>query len=487
MISAKLRKGIFSGFAWQGATKFVVQMTSWLATLFVARIIAPSDYGIIAAASVVVELLILVTDMGLAQGLIQKAKTTRQEEDGVFFVSLALGVTGYLLLFAAAPLVAGFYQMPVLTDLLRLTCIGVIFGSLKTVPLAIAMRRMDFRYRSLVEMGGSLMMTLTVVTLALAGYGVWSLAWGPVVSNMVMAIGFLPLLGRLPRPWFSLREVMATMSFGLKFMGSTLLYYGWSRADVIVIGKVLGERMLGYYSMAFQLAVLPLDKVATVFNQVMFPALARLQDDLQGSRELFLQMHRYLLLICYPMLFGMAAVADDAILLLLTAKWSPIVPFFQALCLVSGLRISATIMPPVLFARGKPEVVLRYNCFALAGLPLAFLIGSRYGLEGVVAGWLLAYPALFIYLGQKCMAELSMSWRQLAHSGMPAVLATVVMIGAVLAFRHAAHDLPMAWRLVGSIAVGGLAYVGVLTLLFREHITSLRSRLLLLRRGEASN
>lgn len=487
MDSSSLRRGIFSGFAWQGATKLVVQMTSWVATLFVARIIAPEDYGIIAATSVFVELLILITDMGLAQGLIQKPKTSTQEEDGVFYVSLALGVIGYLLLFLAAPYIAKFYQMPVLTELLRLTGIGIILGCLKTVPLAIAMRRMDFRYRSLVEMGASLMMTLTVVVLALSGFGVWSLAWGPVVSNAVMAIGFLPLLGRLPRPVFSIGEVMTTIHFGIKFMGSTLLYYGWGRSDVIVIGKVLGERMLGYYSMAFQLAVLPLDKVATVFNQVMFPAMSRLQEDQQGSGELFLQMHRYLLLITYPILFGLAVVADDVILLLLTEKWLPIVPFFQALCLVSSLRLSATLMPPALYARGKPGLVLRYNGLALVCLPAAFLVGAQYGLEGVIAGWLVAYPGIFVYLGRQCLQDLGLRWRALAWSALPAVLATSAMVAAVVVFRHLTQDLTLLWRLVGSIAVGAAVYLGLLVLLFREHVTALRSQLMQLRRGEVSN
>lgn len=487
MVSSTIRRGIFSGFAWQGATKLVVQMTSWVATLFVARIIAPEDYGIIAATSVFVELLVLITDMGLAQGLIQKPQTSTQEEDGVFYVSLILGVSGYLLLFLAAPFIASFYRMPVLADLLRLTGISIIFGSLKTVPLAIAMRRMDFRYRSLVEMGASLTMTVTVVSLALSGFGVWSLAWGPVVSNAVMAAGFLPLMRRLPQPVFSLNEVMTTINFGVKYMGSTLLYYGWSRADVMVIGKMLGERLLGYYSMAFQLAMLPLDKVATVFNQVMFPAMARLQEDVQGSGELFLQMHRYLLLISYPIIFGLAVVADDVILLLLTDKWLPIVPFFQALCMVSSLRLSGTLMPPVLYARGKPELVLRYNALALVGLPAGFLIGAQYGLEGVVIAWLVAYPALFIYLGRQCLRELGLRWRALARSALPAVLATAVMVVAVMVFRHLTQELALLWRLLGSVAVGAAAYLGLLALLFREHITSLRSQLIHLRRGEVSN
>ena len=225
---SSIRKSVSSGFAWQGATKVVVQLTSWIATLFVARIIAPAEYGMVAAAAIFIDILLLLTDMGLAHGLIQKTEVSREEEDGIFYISLVLGILGYLIMFTAAPLIAAFYEMPLLTDLLWVFSISLILGSMKTVPLAIAMRRMDFRYRSLVEMSAHLMMTLTVITLALAGFGVWSLAWSPVVSSVVMAIGYLPLLGRVPRLKFPLGEVIATISFGIKYMNTALLYSGWN-------------------------------------------------------------------------------------------------------------------------------------------------------------------------------------------------------------------------------------------------------------------
>lgn len=482
-----VKKSVRSGFAWQGLTKLIVQIASWGSTLFVARIIAPSDYGIMAAASVFTELLILVTDMGLAQGLIQKEKNTREEQDGVFYVSLAIGLIAYLLLFAAAPLIAGFYGMPVLTDVLRVIGIGIILGSLKTVPLAIAMRRMDFRYRSLVEMAANLVMTVTVISLAFAGYGIWSLVWGPIASNAVMALAYLPLLGHVPRPVFRLRKVAQAMSFGIKFTGTSLLYYAWTRSDVVVIGKLLGERLLGFYSMAFQLAVLPLDKIGSVFNQVMFPALARLQADTPGSRQLFLQMHRYLLMITYPILFGLAVTASDAIPLLLTEKWAPIVPYLQVLCAVSALRISAMMMPPLLFARGKPELVMRYNTWALVLLPIAFLIGGQYGLDGIVTAWAAAYPIAYLIMARYCLRELHMGWRALAASAMPAGLAATVMIAAVLAFQSLTPDLPLALRFAGSVATGAVAYLGVLSLFYREHLSDIKGRLSLLKRGEVSN
>jgi len=480
-----IRKGIRAGFAWQGLTKLVVQIASWVSTLFVARLIAPSDYGLVAAAGVFTELLVVVTDLGLAHGLIQRADTTAEQLEGAFYVSLFIGVAAYALLFALAPVIASFYDMEILTGIIQLAGIGVILGSLKSVPLAIAMRRMDFRYRSLVEMASTLMLSATVVVLALLDFGVWSLVWGPIVGNLVMVCAYLPLMGRVPRLRFPFSEVLAPVRFGLKVTWTNLLYYAWSRSDAAIIGKVLGERQLGMYSMAFQLAILPLDKIGAVFNHVLFPALSRLQHDLRASQEVFIQQHRNLLLISYPLLFGLAAVAEDAVLVLLTAKWSPIVPYLQGLCFVSALRVSGVLMPPVLYARGKPGLVVNYSLWALAILPAAFLVGVQFGLKGVVVGWALAYPILYFVLGRYCLRDLQIGWLDLFRPVVPVLVATALMAGSVLTLTAYMQHVPAAWRLLGAIAVGALVYMVAIGLFYREKLTDLWGRFLVARRGSA--
>lgn len=483
---AAVKRGILSGFAWQGITKVVVQLASWGATIFVARLISPGDYGIMAAAAVFAQLLTVVTELGLGQGLIQRQEMTRADEDGVFYVSLLLALGAYGLLFMAAPMVAGFYAMPILSDVLRLLGLMVVFGALKTVPLALAMRRMDFRYRSLVEMGASLAMTATVITLALLGYGLWALVWGPIVNQLVMMIAFLPLLKRFPRPTLWSRPVAQIMGFGVKVTSTSMLYFIWSRADVMIIGRVLGERALGMYSMAFQLAVLPLDKVGSIFNHVMFPAMARLQQNLRQSQEVFLDLHRYLLLITYPLLFGLIAVAEDLTALLLAEAWLPIVPYLQGLCLISALRVSGMLMPAALYARGKPGLVVRYSGLCVLVLPPSFLIGAQFGLQGVVVAWALAYPGLYVVLARYSLQDLQLGWGDLLRSAAPAVGATTVMMAAVLAFQALWSDtLGVFARVVGAAAVGGSVYIGVLALLFRQQLLDFRQRILLLRSGNA--
>ncbi len=475
---AALKRLVVSGFAWQGATKLIAQACSWASTIFVARLVAPEAYGIVAAAAVMTQLLLLLAEFGVAQGLVQKKNLSRQAEDGIFYLSILFGLAAYGVLFLLAPAIAGFYRMPELEPVLHLLGFMVIFGTVKTVPTALAMRQMNFRYVSLAEMAGSIAMTITVISLALQGFGVWSLVWGPIVSQLLMMLILLPQLGRWPRPGIASAEVREILGFGLKVTGTQLLYLIWSKADVTIIGRVLGERMLGLYSMAFQIAVLPLDKVGTIFGQVLFPAMARLQDNPQASRQLFLKLHGYLLLITYPLLFGLAATAHDFVELLLSPPWLPIVPLLQALCLISALRISGMLMPPVLFARGQVGYMVRYSTLCALVLPAAFLIGARYGLGGVVAAWAIAYPCLYAVLARFCLRELGLSWGGLLHSALPAAAATATMLTAVFGFSTGiGQELELAGRFFSSVGVGAAAYIGCIILLFPGQFHEFKQRL----------
>ncbi|RFA25161.1 hypothetical protein CAI21_19905 [Alkalilimnicola ehrlichii] len=484
---ATVKRAVITGFAWQGATKVVVQTASWASTIFVARLIAPSDYGVMAAAAMFTQLLVLVTELGMAQGLIQAKETTRRQEDGVFYLSLLLGVLTYGGLYLVTPFVAAFFDMPILNQILPVLGVVVILGSLKTVPLAIVMRKMNFRYRSLVEMGQSLVMTVTVIVLAVQGFGVWSLVWGPIAANLFVALAYLPLLKRIPLPTMFSSAVVRIVSFGVKVTATNVLYFSWTRSDVTIIGRFLGERALGFYSMAFQFALLPLDKVGSIFNQVLFPALSRLQDNLAESRQLFLSLHRALLIISYPLIFGLIAIADDFIELLLTEVWLPIVPYLQVLCLVSAVRISGMLMPPVLYARGQPGLMVRYSVLCASVLPLTFFIGAQYGLPGVVLGWLLVYPFLYLVLARFGLRALGLRWRELLQSAAPAVTATLAMFLGVVLFRtYFAESLPLFTRVFAAIGVGGALYLGVLAVLFRTQLAELKQRVLMLRGGNAS-
>ncbi|MGE0080102.1 MAG: lipopolysaccharide biosynthesis protein [Thiohalomonadaceae bacterium] len=475
---------VVAGFAWQGATKFAVQAISWVSTILVARLLAPTDYGLMAIAGVFISLMTLIMDMGLAQGLVQRSKTTPEQEDAVFWFSLLLGGGLFLLLFFSAPLIAEFYDMPTLTALLQLCACGLVISSLRAVPFAMLMRRMDFRSRALVEMSASLGSMLTVVTLAFNGFGVWSLAWGTLVQQAIVTLGFLRTMQRRPRLRFRWSRIKGILSFGLNVTGANVAFVVSSQAGVFIIGKFLGGHLTGIYSLALQLATMPLDKIGAVFNQVGFPSLARVKDDDEQCRSLFRDLHRYLLFIAYPILFGMAVVARDMIEVLLGEKWLAAAPILQVICAVNVVRISGMLITPLLNSRGRAREAFHYSLTGALLLPPAFLVGVQFGIEGVVIAWLLAYPVLYAMLLRYLYREIAVGLGDLVTDSRPTLTATALMAGAVLLFQELTADFRPVLRLIGSIGLGASVYIAVFVVLYGEQVARMRAALRALRSGK---
>jgi len=243
------------------------------------------------------------------------------------------------------------------------------------------------------------------------------------------------------------------------------------KADIFFLGKLGGERLTGFYSMAIQLATIPLDKIGTIFNEVAFPAISRMQDDPEQAKTLFLNMHKYLLTVSLPLLIGLAFVAPDLVPLVLGEKWSPIIIPLQLFSLINILRLSGMIMIPVLQGLDQANKVLRYSAWCLALLPGAFFLGASHGIIGIMAAWALGYPLVYFYLVGETLKALEINWSEFILS-----VATPVITGAIMGVSLAIYytiQLPsnFAWlRLVVAILIGGLACISSYLLIFRHEV-----------------
>jgi O-antigen/teichoic acid export membrane protein len=477
----QIKRRIIFGFAWESATKLIVQVVSWATTIIVARILTPSDYGVVAVSGIFVGLLVVISQMGLAEGLINKKTLSRSEEDAVFWLSMLLAFVIFAILFILAPLIAHFYQMDMLTEIIRVSALVLVLSNVKVVPFALAMRNMDFRYRSLAEMGGNIVMAITVVYLAVTGFGAWSLVWSVLAKETFITLAYLPLLRHIPRMTLQFSKVLGIFAFGFKLMCSRVLEYLTLTSDVFMIGSFLGQQTVGYYSVAYTVSTMPMDKVGTIFNRIAFPAFSRVKDQGPHSRAIFLQMHRYLIMISYPVLLGLALVADDAVSLLLTTKWKAIVPFVQALCIINLLRVSGMLMPYTLAGRGKASLVLAFHVVSAIVLPAAFALGVQWGAYGVIYAWMLAYPPLYLLLLQFMLKELDLGVKIFLNSSKSVLLACIVMTSAVFATRYLLAELPAYARLAVSVAVGIATYVGTFFFFYRGELEEVKRTVLSLR------
>jgi O-antigen/teichoic acid export membrane protein len=265
--------------------------------------------------------------------------------------------------------------------------------------------------------------------------GVWSLVVGyllqQVTANALYCV-YRPV--RFSRA-FSFANVRQFVHFGFQVASSKVLWYGSSNADFLVVGRLLGTTQLGYYSLAFQFSSLPLDKIVSVVTQVAFPSFSALQNDGDTLRRYYLKLVSTVALVTFPMFVGLLLVADSGVRLVLTDKWIAIVFPLQILCVVSCLRAIETLNTPLLLARGRSAVVLFNNVLQVIVLPLGFIIGARYGLEGIAIAWLVTWPGLYAVVTYQTLRVAGLEVGQYVNALKHPVIGSALMAFGVTAVQ----------------------------------------------------
>jgi len=454
-----IRQKVISGLHWSTGAKIGTQLISWTSTLVVMRLLDPRDYGLMAMSVAFVSFCTLLNEMGLGSALVQAPELDERMMRQVFGAVLVINVVLFLLLLVAAPLIAAFFEEPRLTGFVSALAFQFPIFAFFVVPDAILNREMDFRRKALIEIFATVAAALTTLTGALLGLGVWALICGALVLPTIRSLG-LNLIVKYPhRPLFDFRGFSALARFGGLVSVERVLWYVYSRTDVFVIGKILGAQALGVYSVAMYLASLPMEKVAGIMHQVGFPAYSRLQGNPELARQYTIKVTRIVGNLAFPVFLGISAVAPEFIALVLGDKWRAAVVPLQLLALIAPLRVLRVALSPYIKGFGRPDISVKSLLLACVMMPLAFVVGSRWGLVGVSIGWIVGYGIWFLITLPWGLPLIGLrSPRLLRELLLPAGMAAA-MFGIVHAIRLGAGS----WDLAGPVLLCGMVLGGAAT------------------------
>jgi O-antigen/teichoic acid export membrane protein len=467
---------IVRGLKWTAGAKLASQLITWGITIFVMRLLAPADYGLLAMASVFLALLGMFAEIGLGPALVQQAETSLQKQRQAFGVILLMNLTLFVLLNAAASLIALFYAEPKLTGVIRVMSLQFLIIPFSVIPEVLLQRRLDFKYRSLSDLGSTVIGSVATLILAVSGFGVWSLVIGNLAGFFFRAVFFNIVAPFRAWPTFSLQGMRSTLAFGGNVTGSRFLWFLYTQADTVIVGRVLGGEILGVYSVALHLASLPLQRITGILNQVAFPAFSRFQHDRELIAAQLLKALSLIALVAFPILWGMSAVAPELIVVLLGTKWTEAVLPMQILTLIMPFRAVVGFLPSVTDAIGKPEIGFSNALLACIVMPIAFLIGAQWGIKGVALVWLLVYPIVLAINMQRMVRALDLSLRKIIVGIRPALLSAAGMYVSVAALRHfVGAKLDIHSALFIEIVCGGLAYIALTLVLNPSAVSQVRT------------
>ncbi|HPJ67664.1 MAG TPA: lipopolysaccharide biosynthesis protein [Desulfobacteraceae bacterium] len=463
-----LRQKVLSGLYWSAGLRFLGQLMTWIITIVVMRLLSPQDYGLMGMAGIFIVFLGMVNELGLGAALIQKREVSDNMIRQMFGLLILVNFCLFLLCILAAPLVASFFEEEKLVPLIRLISVQYIFASFTIIPQSILDRDMRFKEKSIVELISAIAGSLATLLCALNGFGVWSLVWGSLALIFYRTIGFNVIQPSLRLPKFSFKGMRNIISFGGYVTITRILWTLYSQADVIIVGKLLGKHLLGFYSVALTLASLPMQKVSGILNQVAFPAFSTVQTDISQVTSHFLKTLRMMSLIAFPVLWGISSIAPDLVRLMLGEKWSLAIVPLQVLSLVIPVRMMSNLMSPALLGLGHADVNFSNVIRLISILPVSLLIGSHWGIIGVSIAWTTIFPVVFLLNLSRMIKTLGIALREALAVMIKPVFSAIVMYVSVIVIKISMLSVDPIIRLPVCVFAGAVVYVGMILIVNRE-------------------
>lgn len=355
----KIKKAVISGLVWKFGERISAQLISLLVSILLARILMPEAYGSVAIIMVFINLLNVFVSNGLGSALIQKKNVDNLDFSSVFYVNILLGVFLYLLLFLAAPFIAEFYAMDILRPTLRVLGIRIIFAAVNSVQQAYVSRNMMFRRFFWSTIGGTLLSGIVGIAMAYGGWGVWALVAQYLTNTCTDTLVLWFTVRWRPEKACSLKRAKKLIVFGWKLLVSGLIDTGYRSLRNLIIGKLYTSEDLAFYNQGDKYPNLIVTNINTSIGSVLFPALAKYQDDVLRVKQMTRKAIQVSSYIMWPIMMALVVVAEPLVRLLLTDKWLPCVPYLRIFCFSYGLWPIHTSNLQAINAIGRSDLYLK--------------------------------------------------------------------------------------------------------------------------------
>ena len=354
-----LKKTVISSLVWKFLERLGTQGIQFVVSIILARLLLPSDYGIITMIMVFTAIANSFIQSGFSTSLIQKKNSDELDFSSVFYTSFVIAIVCYIILFLASPLIADFYQMPQIKVILRVLALTLFFGAFNSVQNAKLSKDMKFKTLFFSSLGAIIVSGTTGITMAYLGFGAWALV-GQQLANIIASTIILWFTsGWRPKIIFSLTRVKGLFSYGWKIMCSSLIDTFYQNLYNLVIGKFYNSATLGNYNKGEQFPKLIAVNIDGAIGSVMLPAYAREQERKDKVKKMVRRAIVTSSLILFPLMLGLAAIAEQLVKILLTDKWLGCVPFMQILCVIYALYPINTANLQAIKALGKSDYFLK--------------------------------------------------------------------------------------------------------------------------------
>jgi O-antigen/teichoic acid export membrane protein len=461
-----LKQKTTMGVKWSAVSAITVASLQFLTLAILAKLLSPSDFGLLGMIMVVTGFARLFADMGISNAIIYWQDATAEELSSLYWINIMAGMGVFLIIWASTPIIVDFYHEPRLENLIFWAALAFLITPFGQQFQILLQKGLQFDHLAKIDMCASLFNSVVSILLAVSGCGIFSIIYGQLSGTSLRVILLFCLGWKHWRPhlYFSLHGLKKYLNFGLFQVGDKTANYINQNIDYIIIGSLMGTESLGYYTFAYNLIIRPSAMINPIVTKVAFPVFSKIQNDIPRLRKSLLKIIKILSIVNFPILLGVNAIAPAAVPMLFGEQWRPSVILIQILSIVALLRSTGNPLGSLLLAMGKADWSFKWNVMVMFTQIPGIYIGAKLGgMIGVACAFVLlqiiykivTYPVILRKLLGPFLGEyVSSMW--------PALWTSMVMAVIVASIALPLQKLSLPLVLVIQILCGMTIYSGLI-------------------------
>nr|WP_293835724.1 MOP flippase family protein [uncultured Arsenicibacter sp.] len=441
-----------------------------------ARLLDPAVFGVVSVSTLIINFFYIFSNLGFSNSIIYKQESDQRVLSTLYYVSLLMGVLIFILVYFSAPLVVAYYKEPKLDRVIRLASLYFLIIYFGQLYLFILQKELRFKSIAIMEILGAFVGTGVAIGLAYSGFEELSLIYGQLAMHVVRTAIQIMFGIKLffPSFYFNIGLVKEHIKFGIFNVGDGLLGFVQGNSDNIIVGGLLGVKALGFYTIAYQLAVFPINKLNPIILQVAYPILAKMKENADELKQSYIKILDLISYLNIPLLAGLFITAESVVPLLYGDGWEETIPLIQIFVLQSFFSCLAHPLFTLAFTKGKPNLLFYLNLATLVvKIPLLLLFGKYWGVTGIAMAFVSAtFFNLVVNFGIAHSLIGSFFGKFLRNIQKPLLFALLMIAGIYLYKVGVGYAGPV--HTLVEIAIGGLIF-GALTLRFKLSLAEIKA------------
>ncbi|QKZ13404.1 MOP flippase family protein [Spirosoma sp. KUDC1026] len=465
-----------NGGKWITISTAISTVFQFVQVAILARLLEPDDFGIVSVSNLIIGFFQIFSNLGFSNSIIYKQESDRKVLSTLYLLNLMVGALIFVIVYVSTPYIITFYDEPKLEGVVKLAAyyfLIVYFGQLYMFLLE---KELRFRSVATVDILGTVIGSAVTIALAFNGFAELSMIIGSLVGQTVRTILQVMLGWPLFKPMlsFNLREAGEHLRFGMYNLGDGLLGFIQSNSDNIFIGGMLGVKLLGYYTIAYQLAIFPITKLNPIILQVAYPILAKMKEDTAGLKNSYLKILDFISYCNLPLLAGLFVTAESVVPLFYGPGWEQTIDLIRIFVFVGFFTCLSHPLFTLAFTKGKPNLLFYLNLGTLVvKIPLVYVLGTYWSVTGIAMAFLLAtllnLIANFVIVHMLVGDFMGVFLRNIAKP----LIFCLIMVGAVTLYKIFVGYEGLA-NTIAEVVLGGSIYGG-LTLAYKISLSEIKT------------